>query len=235
MNLNSTSCPQPWCALLLAGLGMLLIACNSTTVFQADFNSNTVASPPAFNQQVGTITTDARGGTVLVVDRPAPGLAGNWVKIGHQQSRETAMTAHFSTTGGAGRYGLLAKLFIPSDAGVVTVQFEPFSGRPDNYFSFMHLDFMPENDIRVDDGTTRFGRFPRDRAFLLSVSFDITATSATVHVSLSGPGASGSADLPVNPRLLSAANGFSAVKFWMGTQYSGSFYVDDILVTRRNS
>lgn len=224
------------CAMLAASLTMLLTACNSTMVLRANFNANTIGSPPTAAQDIGTVSLDQGAGTITVVDPPAAGLAEKWVRISHPTpiSPQTAMTARFSGPGGAGRYGLLTQLFIPSDTGIVTVQFEPFSTRPDSYANFLHLDFMPEGDIRVDDGTMRFGRFPRDRAFLLTVGLDITATRATVHVRLAGAGASGSADVPINPRFLSAAMQFSAVKFWMGFEHTGSFYVDDIVVTRQN-
>ena len=150
-------------------------------------------------------------------------------------SPQTAMRGDFSRFDGVGNYTLLASLFIPSGAGVVTVQFEPFGEGPTSYLNFMHLDFMPEGDVRVDDGAVRFGRFPRDQVFALSVNVVITATTATAQITLFGTGASGSADVSVNPSLLAVARKFGAVRFWMGFQSQGSFFVDDILVTRRNS
>jgi hypothetical protein len=143
------------------------------------------------------------------------------------------MRGVFARFDGVGNYWLLASLYIPDGTGAVTVQFEPFI-EPNEYFGFMHLDFMPEGDVRIDDGPVRFGHFPRDLAFVLSVNLVITATTATAHISLIGEGTSGSTDVSVNPSLLSAARQFGAVRFWMGFQWQGSFFVDNILVTRRN-
>ena len=142
------------------------------------------------------------------------------------------MRGLFSQFNGLGNYTLLTSLYIPSGTGAVTVQFEPFV-EPNEYFGFMHLDFMPEGDVRVDDGPVRFGHFPRDQAFVLSVNLVITSTTATAHISLIGTGASGSQDVSVDPSLFSAAHQFGAVRFWMGFQWQGSFFADDILVTRR--
>lgn len=220
----------------LLGLLFLLTACDSTTVLQANFNSDTVGSPPASTQATGTVSTDPGAGTVTVVAAPAPGLpANNWVRISHPTtpSPQTGMRGVFSRFDGVGNYGLLASLYIPSGAGAVTVQFEPFI-EPNEYFGFMHLDFMPEGDVRIDDGPVRFGHFPRDQAFALSVNLVITATTATAHITLLGTGASGSTDVSVNPSLLAVARQFGGVRFWMGFQWQGSFFVDDILVSRRN-
>jgi hypothetical protein len=221
----------------LLGLMVLLTGCQSTTVLLANFNSDTVGAPPAATQATGTVSMDLGAGTVTVVDAPAADLPANkWAQISHPNapSPQTAMTGRFASPGGPGNYGLLTSLFIPSGAGIVTVQFEPFGQPPDSYANFMHLDFMPEDDVRVDDGAVRFGQFPRDQTFALSVNLAITTTGATASISLLGSGASGSVDVPVDPTLAGMARNFGAVKFWMGFQSQGTFFVDDVLVTRRN-
>lgn len=221
----------------LLGLLAVLTGCQSTTVLLANFNSDTVGALPAITQATGTVSFDLGAGSVTVVDAPASGLPANkWAQISHPAapSPQTAMTGHFTSPGGPGNYGLLTSLFIPSGAGIVTVQFEPFGQPPSSYVNFMHLDFMPEGDVRVDDGPVRFGRFPRDQVFTLSVSLAITATDATVSITLLGAGASGSIDVPVDPTLAVMARNFGAVKFWMGFQSQGTFFVDNVLVTRRN-
>jgi hypothetical protein len=81
--------------------------------------------------------------------------------------------------------------------------------------------------VRVDDGPVRF-------PFALAVGLNITATTATAHISLFGAGASGTQDVNVSPILLPLAPRFNAVRFWMGFQWQGSFFVDDIIVTRKN-
>jgi hypothetical protein len=227
-------------ALCLGSLLILLLlatACNSTTVLLANFNSDTVGSPPGSAQATGTVAVDPGAGSVTVVAAPAPALPANkWVQISHPTapSPQTGMRGRFSRFDGLGNYTLLTSLYIPNGTETVTVQFEPFV-EPNEYFGFMHLDFMPEGDVRVDDGPVRFGHFPRDQAFVLSVNLVVTATTATAHISLMGTGASGTQDVSVDPSLLSAARQFGAVRFWMGFQWHGLFFADDILVTRRKS
>lgn len=234
MNAKLDSLPRPLRLCSLLGLLLLWSACNGTTLLQANFNSDAVGSPPAPAQGTGTVSVDKGAGTVIVVAKPAAGLPDyRWARINHPAapSPETTMTGHFSQFGGNGHYNLLASLFLPSGAGVATVQFEAFGSSAD----FLHLDFMPEGNVRVDDvESSRFGQFPRDQAFVVSVNLDITAAAATAHVALLGAGASGSTDVAVKPALLPVAHQFGAVKFWMGFQHKGSFFVDDILVKRKN-
>ncbi|HEY3136050.1 MAG TPA: hypothetical protein VGL29_08480 [Blastocatellia bacterium] len=218
----------------VAGLLLLSTACNSKTVLLANFNSDTVGAPPASAQNTGTVQVDPGGGSVTVVDAP-PGLPANkWVHISHptQPSPQTGMRGVFSQFDGPGKYGLVCSLYIPSGTGAVTVQFEPFV-EPNEYFGFMHLDFMPEGDVRIDDDESkRFGHFPRDQSFVLSVNLVITSTTATARATLLGSGASGdSGDININNPF---ARQFGAVRFWMGFQWRGSFFADDILVTRQN-
>ena len=231
----SSSIVSASCLGSLLILLLLLTACNSTTVLLANFNSDNVGSPPGSTQATGTVSVDPGAGSVTVVPAPVATLPANkWVQISHPTtpSPQTGMRGLFSQFNGLGNYTLLTSLYIPSGTGAVTVQFEPFV-EPNEYFGFMHLDFMPEGDVRVDDGPVRFGHFPRDQAFVLSVNLVITSTTATAHISLIGTGASGSQDVSVDPSLFSAAHQFGAVRFWMGFQWQGSFFADDILVTRR--
>ena len=219
---------------LLSGLS----ACGSTTVLQVNFNSDTAGSPPAPAQATGTVSLAPGAGTITVVPAPAPGLPANkWARISHptQPSPETVMRCTFSRFDGPGNYTLLASLFMPSGTGAATVQFETFNGSTSSAPSFLHLDFMPEGDVRIDDSATRFGHFPRDQTFALSVNLVITGAAATAHMTLFGPGASGSQDYNINPAFLSIARQFGAMRFWMGFQWQGAFFVDDILVTRSNS
>lgn len=223
-------------AALLAGLGVGVGGCTSTTVLLANFNGNTAGAPPAAAQSVGSVSLDPGAGTVTVVSAPASGLPNNtWVRIHHPTapSPQTAMRGDFSRFDGVGSYSLLASLFIPSDSGIVTLQFEPFGAGPASYANFLHFDFMPEGDIRVNDGA-RFGRYPRDRAFVVSVRLNITETGASAAIRLFGQGTSGEREVTVQPNLLGLARRFGAVRFWMGFQSRGAFFVDDILVTRRN-
>lgn len=56
----------------------------------------------------------------------------------------------------------------------------------------------------------------------------------TVEVTLQGTGASGNKTLTVNSNVLTLARQFGAVKFFVGFQHNASFFVDDIVVTKKN-
>jgi len=210
-----------------------LVSCNSTTVLLANFNNDNVGAPPAANQSTGTVLLNAGAGSITVVNAPKPGMPGNkWASISHPYSPapETTLSGRFSQPFNLGKYGLLANLYIPSGAEVVTLQLESFNQAA----SFMHLDFMPEGDIRIDDSNVRFGHFPRDSNFILSMNLNIYKDTSIVEISLSGSGASGTKSTTIQHQFQAVARQFGAVKFWVGYQWHASFFVDDILVTRRN-
>ena len=88
-------------------------------------------------------------------------------------------------------------MFMPASAGTTTIQFEQLT--PSN--SFLHLDLLPDNQVRIDDNeTTKFGTFPRDQPFIVQVTLDTTSTPKA-HFVLSGAGASGIADYTIQPSL----------------------------------
>ncbi len=216
---------------------LLLAGCSSNTVLLANFKNDTVGLPPATAQPTGTVTVNTGSGTIQVVSAPTPDLpVNNWCEISHPtvQTQPTELTGNF-TQFGLGSYGILASLHIPQGSGVVTVQFEASSQSPLPFGPFMHLDFMPEGDVRIDDSNVRFGSFPRDENFVLSVNLVITQTSATAEISLLGGNASGSINTSVQSNVLPLARQFGAVKFWVGFQHKGKFFVDDIIVSRKNS
>ena len=123
-------------------------------------------------------------------------------------------------------------MFIPSGTGVVTLQLEPIGGGINTFTNFIHIDFMPENNVRVnDDESTRFGSFPRDASFVVSMLVDSTVAPPTARISLLGGGsASGQKDVT----LPAIANQFGGVRAWMGFQHKGTFFIDEILVTKQN-
>jgi hypothetical protein len=160
---------------------------------------------------------------------PHPNVSGNWVQLtnaGGINQTIASMVCNFSQQGlGAGTYSLVAVLYIPDGKEAATVELgvpgPPFTG-------FMHLDFGPDNTVHVNDGAT-FGTFPRNQPFTLSLALTAGA-STTAHIQLFGTGASGSTDVTSGiPGAL--ASRFGAVNFWMGVQYSGSYQVQNILVT----
>ena len=220
----------------LLALPLLSVACNSTTVLLANFNAEPVGAPPAFNQPTGTVVLDEQGtGTVRVAVSPIPTSPGNKWARGTNTAPNTgtsALRAQFDGFHGPGKYNVVAALFIPTGAGAVTLQLEPASGGASSFVNFLHVDFMPENDVRLnDDNATRFGSFPRDQSFVVSINVDTASTPRKATVTLLGGVATGSRDVV----LPSLSTQFGAVRVWMGFQFQGSFFVDDILVTKSNS
>ena len=213
------------------GLLMMVASCASETLFQSSFNASPVGAPPPQVQATGTISVGGAPGSVTIVG-PVPGTTENWVQV--QRSSEQApiseMRCDFSASRGDGTYSLLCSLFIPSGSGLATVEFatSPF-GSPQSA-GFLHLDFLQDNTVRLDDDAGEvFGTFPRDQFFALAVTLEVGASSAVAHISLFGTGASGSKDHDVTP--LSLAHQVGAVKFWMGFPWTGSFDVTDIHVS----
>jgi hypothetical protein len=223
-----------WVALLL--IIVILSSCNSTTVLLANFKNDVINTPPESAQPTGTVNIDAGIGSVVVVSSPKPDLPANkWARVSHPTTpgEPTELTGNF-TRFGLGNYGLLASLHIPSGSEVVTVQFEASDKSPLPFGPFLHIDFMPEGDVRIDDSAIRFGQFPRDENFVLSVNLNITQTAATAEITLLGGNASGSINVNVSSNVLSLAHQFGAVQFSVGFQHKASFFVDDIIVTRKN-
>ena len=214
-------------AILLA----LLSGCASETLLLANFNAEAVGGPPAQAQPTGKVSIDAAPPGSVTIVPPVTGSNSNWARITHPDPRTpTALRGEYAQFRGLGTYGMLAAVFIPSGSGVVTLQFEPF-GRPVNdYLAFLHLDFMPDNTVRVDDGKASFGTFPRDRFFTVSVRLDITNADTKATFTLFGAGASGSLDYTVQPLFQNLARQHGAVRFWMGFPHTGNFSVDDIVV-----
>lgn len=214
-----------WLVLLLS-LG-LSSSCNpsAVTVFQATFNNDTIGSPPAVNQDVGTLTFNAGAGRIKVVNTPVAGITSTkWVQI-----TEDALRCDFARVDGPGNYGFLGSIVIPhTTTGIVSLAFQPDF---DQQVEFMHLDFMPEGDVRIDDGA-RFGQYPKDGNFTVNVKLSITNANATAEITLFGTGASGHTTANVNQQLMLPARRFGAIKFFMGDQQHGTFFVKDIIVTR---
>ena len=61
---------------------------------------------------------------------------------------------------------------MPAGTETVTIQFE----QPTPSNSFLHLDLLPDNQVRIDDDeTTKFGAFPRDQPFIIQVTLDTSS------------------------------------------------------------
>jgi hypothetical protein len=116
------------------------------------------------------------------------------------------------------------------------IQFEKFGQAAGDYQGFLHLDFMTDNRVRIDDdASTAFGTFPRDQIFTVQVTLTINAVSPNVRIILSGAGASGQADRNVAPPFRMIAQQFGAVRIWMGSPSTGSFQATNIVVTRKQN
>ena len=217
-----------------AALAMVTTGCASETLFQSAFNSNTIGQPPAAMQAVGTVKVSGAPGSVVIVG-PVPNSSGNWVRISRAVGAEvpiTTMDGIFSQFRGDGSYGFLGALFIPSGSGLATVEFDTTPQGSPPSAGFLHLDFLQNNTVRINDNPNlTFGTFPRDQFFTLSVGLDISASSAVAHISLFGTGASGSFDFTI-PQL-NLARQYGGIRLWMGFPWSGSFSATDIIVTRK--
>ncbi len=222
--------------LLMAFILLALSAACNTTVLLANFNNDTIGSPPSTNQSTGTVTLQPGPGSLTVVAAPNTELPSNkWCKVSHptRGGAQTKLIGNF-TRFGPGEYGMLASLHIPKGAGVVTVGFEASSQSPLPFGQFLHLDFMPEGDVRIDDSNVRFGHFTSDRNFVLSVNLIITDTTAKAEITLiGGSEATGNLTVDVPDNVFRLAQNFGAVAFEVGSLHAATFFVDDVVVTRK--
>ena len=206
-------------------------ASSSKTVFLASFKSDSVGSQPSHQQDVGTVSLSPGAGTITVVPTP-PGSSGNWVEINHpaKPQPETVMLCNLDQPGPVtGTYAFLGNFYIPTGCEVVTLEFDTGTWQqPGGNVDFFHMDFMPKNNVRLDDSTTTFGVFPRDQVFTVSVELDTAASPPIAHLLLTGGGASGSLDYNLK---LGGSDQFGAVKIWMGFQWVGKLDVNELLVT----
>jgi hypothetical protein len=214
-----------------------LSGCAAETLFLANFKNDAVGSPPATNQNIGTVQFAGAPGSVVVVNS-VPNSNAHWVKISrasiaNNQAPITELRGKLIKTYSAGSYGFLAAIFIPSGSGLATVEFDtsPVASPPSA--EFLHLDFLENGKVRFDDNpSVTFGNFPHDKFFTLSVNMEITATTAVAHVTLFGAGTSGGTfDYTIqHPNF---AREYGAIKLWMGFPWTGSFDMTDVLVTRK--
>lgn len=213
----------------------LLGACSTETLFRSDFNSTQAGTPPSPVQPVGSVAVFGPAGSVVVVGPPAGG-PDNWVRIGRPNNQQdiAGMIGTLSRLAPPGHFTFSASLYMPSGAtNVATVEFD--SAYPQNP-GFFHLDFMPDNTVRLnDDEHTKFGVFPRDQVFAVFVGLDTNISPPVAHVSLIGAGASGTADYPLQGGLGTLASQFVATRLWMGYPWSGTFQASGITVTRNNN
>lgn len=220
----------------LIGMGLVLLGgCASGTLRSSSVAANMAGASSGATQEAGTVSFDEGSGAVRVI-APPPGGSSPWrpVKASGKPTPRTAILGDVSQLRGDSTYTLTASVVIPHDAGVVTLQFEPFGHGQTAQGNFLHLDFLLDDTVRVDDKNSAvFGTFPRDQIFVVVVTLDIRASSTKAHFGLLGAGASGSLDYTVDPVLHKIALQFGAVRFWTGSRHTGSLTADDdVLATR---
>lgn len=211
---------------------LLLAGCAREKLFQSNFDSQPTGQAPT-TADIGTVATE---GAVTVIAPPVT-PSGRWVDISRAvaDTPPASFQGNLSEVRGDGRYTFSATVFMPaSTTGVATIQF----GRKDLPFesieSFLHLDLMPNNQVRIDDQAgTEFGMFPRDKPFIVQVKLDIGATS-TAHILLSGDGADGTADFAIPPPSVPGARQFGSVRLRMAAQHVGTLKATNIAVSRRS-
>ena len=226
--------------LLLLGFFIALTtagSCNSVTLFKSNFDATAVNQPPSPTQAVGTASIDGPAGSVLVVAAPPNAQpSGKWLQISRPTGPQVAsFQGKLTQQPGNGTYVFSTALFMPqNNSGVATIQFEPFNQPVTSPSGFLHLDFLANNRVRIDDDdSTVFGQFPRNQVFLVQVTLNINGTSPNASIILSGAGASGQADRTVIPALRPQALQFGAVRIWMGFPHTGAFQATNVVVQRK--
>jgi hypothetical protein len=225
---------ERWLRLVSLAALFLVAGCNSETLFQSDFDPTAKGQPPAVMQAVGTAATFGPPGSVVVIDPVIP-MSDKWVQISRPTGGDVVgLQGKLSASPGDSVYTFAATMFMTPDSGVATIQFETASNPVSSLDSFLHVDLMENNQIRIDDNeATRFGSFPRNQPFIIQVTLDINASSSTAHIALGGAGASGTADHTILPPFQAMSRQFGAIRVWQGFPHTGAFDATNIVVTRR--
>jgi hypothetical protein len=211
-------------AIQLSGCAM------SETLFQSNFDPTPIGQPPAQMQAVGTATVFGD----ITVDKP-PGLSQKFMQVVSLSPADSSgMQGNFAHARGDGTYDFSATLVLPPGAGGATIQFEAFNQPVTSIARFLHLDFLANDHVRIDDvPSTEFGTFPRNQPFIVQVRLTILPTTATAHIVLGGAGATGEADRTIQSPFLPMTHNFGAVRLWMGFPSTGKFYATNIVASRR--
>jgi hypothetical protein len=207
-------------------LGKIVFLTVPKTLFRSNFDPTPDGEPPATVQAVGTAKVEGPSGSVIVIDPPFAHFE-KWVQISRPTGPEiSSFVGLLTETDGFGVYNFSATIFMGSKSGIASISFETVNQ------GFLHLDFMPNNRVRMDDiDGTEFGSFPRNAPFVVQVTLNINVTQSTAHVVLAG-GASGETDYTLLPPFQPLAPGFAAVRVWQGFPNTGAFDATNIIVTR---
>jgi hypothetical protein len=215
-------------------LGKIVFLTVPKILFSSNFDPTPDFAPPSTTQAVGTARVEGSTG-VVVVDPPFP-HTNKWVQItGEPPDPKTGLTPSFfgllTEVDGEGIYNFSAAVYVPgpsdpSQSDVASISF----GAAVNQ-EFMHIDFTPENTVRIDDLVV-VGSFVRNQVFLLQVTLNIGAAESTAHVVVSGGGASGDYVYTMPPPFHNFSLQFGWIRLWKGFGNTGSFDMTDIVVSR---
>jgi len=209
-------------------------SCNSETLFKSNFDATDFDQPPSATQAVGTAEIAGAAGSVLVSAAP-PNAAppAKWLKIfrPNDPSQISIFRGKLIREPGNGTYVFSSALVIPDgNTGPASIQLESGNGQ-----GFLHLDFMPEGNIRLDDDpNVTFGTYAHNQVFLVQVTLTVTDTTASAHIILSGAGASGETDRTIIAPLQPRARQFGAVRLFIGFPNLGTFHAANVVVTKKS-
>jgi hypothetical protein len=209
-------------------LGKIVFLTTPKTLFSSNFDPTPDGAPPSSVQAVGTARVEGPPRSVIVVDPSFP-HTNKWVQITAlplTSEQLPSFVGVLTEVDGEGVYNFSAAIFVPTGSAVCSISFETTTAQ-----EFMHIDFTPNNTVRIDD-TVEFGSFVRDQVFLLQVTLNISATQSTAHVVVTGGGATGDQNytMPTPFHFLSLQ--FGEIRLWKGFGDPGSFDATNIVVTR---
>jgi len=210
-------------------LGKIVFLSLPEILFSSDFDPTPDGDPPSAVQAVGTASVDAPAGSVIVVDPPFV-HSDKWMQISRPPN--TPNLANFvgilTEVPGDGVYNFSSFMFVPISKNdleaIASISFET-SSQP-----FLHLDFLSDSTLRVDD-TTVLGSFPRTQPFILQVTLNVSALQTTARVVLLGGGASLDQTYTVPAGNQPFSRQFAQLRVWQGFGDFGVFYASNIVVT----
>jgi hypothetical protein len=211
-----------------------MMGCNpTTTLFSSNFDQTVEGQPPSSVQATGTAQIFGPVGSVTVVAPPVQ-PSGKWLRVSRPDGPDIAgFQGTFSQFGGEGVYTFSTTMFMPTGSGVASIQFETFTNPVTSLNAFLHLDFTPQNQIRIDDNSsTSFGTFPRDKPFIVQVTLDINSSASTAHIVLAGDGAAGVRDYTILSPFQFDSRQFGAIRLWQGFPHTGAFNATNVVVTK---
>lgn len=215
-------------------LGKIVFLTTPKTLFSSNFDPTPDGAPPSTVQAVGTARVEAPLKNVTVVDPPFP-HTNKWVQIiglSPTDHQVVSFVGVLTEVDGEGVYNFSTAVFVPKPGPVVpptdvaSISFETATGQ-----EFMHIDFTPDNTVRIDD-TVEAGSFVHDQVFLLQVTLNISIAQSTAHVVVSGGGAAGDQNYTMPQPFHLRSLQFGAIRLWKGVGNTGSFDATNIVVTR---